>query len=162
MRRLESKLGSRRGNAMVEFALGAGLLFALFIGAFQYGFTFYLYNELQAAVRNGARYGSMRPYKAQGASCIDKNKTMVQYATVYGVPSLDSASLPSGSQPLVRGLTTDNVTVDYGTDASGVPYEVRVYVTNFTVNALFSSFTFNNKPFARAVFLGQYAPTLCD
>jgi hypothetical protein len=153
---------NKRGNAMLEFALSAAVLFALFSSTFQYGYTFYIYNELQGAVRNGARYASQRTYKASSSGCIDKTKDAIRYATVYGYPVLQAKDLPAGTPPSVRGLTIANVDVNYILDPSGVPFTVEVKIINFTVDALFSSYIFNNKPYAQAPFLGTYGPTLCD
>ena len=44
-----------RGNALIEFALSFFLLFAMFAGIFQFAYSFYVYNALVTAVREGAR-----------------------------------------------------------------------------------------------------------
>ncbi len=63
------RLGRRaeRGNAMIEFALSFGLLFAVFSGVFQFGYALYVYNSLESAVRAGARYASQRTYDSATA-----------------------------------------------------------------------------------------------
>ena len=43
-------LGPRGGNAMIEFALASAILIPLFIGTFQFGYTFYVYNLLATQV----------------------------------------------------------------------------------------------------------------
>lgn len=53
----------QRGNAFIEFALAAGILLPVMAGTFQFGFTFYTYNLLQAAVSNGGRYAAYRTYR---------------------------------------------------------------------------------------------------
>ena len=45
---------------MVEFALGSSLLVAAFTGTFQFGYTFYVYNNIETAVNNGAKYAALR------------------------------------------------------------------------------------------------------
>ena len=145
------------GNAMLEFALGASVLVSLLAGTFQFGYTFYVYDQLQSAVRNGVRYGSMRAYKSQEGSCVERVKTSVRNMVVYGTPNP-----ADGAPPLVRGLTRDKVTVTYTTDAEGVPSDVTVVINNFTVDAIFAKFTFNGKPFATVPYVGRYAPNECD
>ena len=39
--------GNRKGTAIVEFALGSGVLLAVFAGTFEFGYTFLQYNQLQ-------------------------------------------------------------------------------------------------------------------
>ncbi|MBI1788806.1 MAG: pilus assembly protein [Acidobacteria bacterium] len=154
---MRGRLGSRRGNAMVEFALGASLLISMLIGTFQFGYTFYIYDGLQAAVRSGARYAAKRAYKSSSAGCITKIQDSVKNMVVYGDPTP-----AGGSQPIVRGLTTGNVNVTYNPDAKGVPTTVQISVSGFVVDALFHTFTFNNKPEASIPFVGRYAPNECD
>ena len=55
----------RKGNAMLEFALATGILLPAFVGTFQFGYTFYVYNNLDTAVRGGARYASMQSTQRQ-------------------------------------------------------------------------------------------------
>ena len=62
------KLRARRGNAMLEFALASSILVPLFAGVFQFGYTLYVYNNLDSAVRGGARYASLRAYDSATAS----------------------------------------------------------------------------------------------
>ena len=49
---------------MIELALSAGVMIACLAGTFQFGYTFYIYDELVSAVGNGARYARMRSYRA--------------------------------------------------------------------------------------------------
>ena len=50
------------GNALIEFALAFGFLFPVLTGTFQFGYAFFVYNELQTAVREGARYAAFKTY----------------------------------------------------------------------------------------------------
>jgi Flp pilus assembly protein TadG len=139
---------NRKGNAMLEFALGATILFAAFAGTFQYGYTFYQYNLLEHAVNQGARYASMRPYDSTTATPTDTFKTAVKNMVVYGNPT-------GGTTAVVRNLTTANVNVS-ATFSSGIPSTVTVSVTNFTVNAIFGTTTFN-KPTATYPYTGIWS-----
>ena len=78
-------------------ALSAPLAFVIFTGTFQYGYTFYVYNQLQLAVRNGVRYGSLMDY--EGAACASAAQNTVKNVVVYGTPTP-----ASGASPVVRGL----------------------------------------------------------
>jgi len=54
--------GNRRGNAILEFAIGSSMLIGVFSGTFQFGCTFLQYNKLQMAVADAARYAALQPY----------------------------------------------------------------------------------------------------
>ena len=151
---MRRRLGSERGNTFVEFALAAGVLFAMFAATFQYGYTFYMYDRLQSCVRSASRYASTKPFRSQSQSCIDNTITTIKNVAVYGSPT-------GGSTPRVRGLALSNISVVYTRDVSGIPQKVTVQVQNFTVNAIFNSFRLNNKPFAEVPFVGRYAPNEC-
>lgn len=142
----------RRGNAMIEFALATSLLIPAFSGVFQFGYTLYQYNLLSSAVTNGARYASNRTYRAlSGGADLTKVKLATQNVVVYGSPA-------GGSIPQARGLTTSNVNVSFTTSSTGVPLTVKVAITNFTVNGIFKSYTFNNSPVITFPYTGRYAP----
>ncbi|SRR5258706_8065180 len=144
---------SKRGNAMLEFALSAGVLIPCLTGTFQFGYGMYNYNKLQSAVGEGGRYASLRTYRTLlGATDTDKVKLAVKNMVVYGTPS------PTGSSvPLVSGLGTSNVSVDYTTTSTGAPTSVTVKISSFAVDTIFTSFTFTGKPVVTYPFIGRYA-----
>ena len=143
---------SKRGNAMLEFALSAGILIPCLAGSFQFGYAFYTYNKLQSAIDQGGRYAAMRTYRdAAGTTDTDKVKLAVQNVVVYGTPS------PSGGEvPLVTGLGTGNVNVTY-TLTGGIPTSVQVSISSFAVNTIFATYTFAGKPVVTFPFIGRYA-----
>jgi len=143
---------SKRGSAIIEFALSAAVLVPCLAGTFQFGYGMYSYNRLQGAVNEGARYAALRTYRsANGATDTNKVKLAIKNVVVYATPS------PSdGATPTIAGLSTGNVNVTY--DAA-VPSTVKVNISSFTVNTLFASYTFTNKPAATYPFLGRYAPS---
>src|SRR5690349_6615797 len=112
----------QKGNAMMEFALGATILFATFAGTFQFGYTFYQYNLLEHAVNQGARYASMKPYDSTTATPTDAFKTAVRNVVVYGDPTGTNTSA------VVRNLTTANVNVS-ATFTNGIPSAVTVSIS---------------------------------
>jgi Flp pilus assembly protein TadG len=141
------------GNAMMEFAISAAILLPALAGSFQFGYTFYQYNLLQAAVSNGARYGMLRTYRCMaGETDVNKVKAAIRNMTVYGTPSPGE-----GAAPVVKGLTTDKIDVNFALTAEGLPTDLTVNVKNFTVKAIFQSYTFTGKPRLRVPYLGRYA-----
>jgi Flp pilus assembly protein TadG len=147
---------SRRGTAVVEFALGSGIFVALFAGTFGFGHTFYTYNKLETAVRNGARYGALLVYESNATTTDSAPSsdfvTAVQNVTAFGDPNP-----PSGTAPVVSGLTASNVAVTV-TFANGQPDTVRVHIRNYQVRSLFRNWTANRKPVASFGFMGRFAP----
>ena len=147
---------------MIEFALSSLVLVAMFIATFQFGYAFFVYNRLQTAVRNGARYASVRTFRAADSTSITKFKTAVQQMVVYG----NSAAV-SGSA-VVPGLTASNVTVKI-TDAGGndagiavMPDKVQVYVSSYTLDALFRTYSFTSKPYENFPYVGVWLPTFSE
>ena len=63
---------------MIEFALSFFLIFGFFAGTFQFGYMFYAYNTLVNAVRDGARYASLKPYDSASATPSSGFQTAVQ------------------------------------------------------------------------------------
>jgi Flp pilus assembly protein TadG len=149
---------SQRGNALIEFGLVSAVMLPLFFGTFQFGYTFYVYNLLQTQVRGGVRYASFRTFRPQDASSVATFKTavrnMVRFSTPDGsgtliVPNLDDGDIE------VKVLDKD------GADANSAnaPATVSITVSNYLVDAVFTSFTFNQRPFLEFPYFGRYAPT---
>jgi len=155
----KNRLGSRRGNAMVEFALASLILIPTFIGTFQFGYTFYVYNLLCTQVRAGARYASTRTFRCKTSTSITNFKTAVKNMVMYG------DSNPGGSATVLEpGLTEGQIVVDLRdaggvsiTDNTRVPAFVIVS-TNYSVNALVSTVNFTGKPRLQFPYTGQWAP----
>src|SRR5436190_17633496 len=80
-----SRLRNRRGNAMVEFALASSLLIPIFLGTFQFGYTFYVYNLLSTQMRSGARFASMKAFQCASGDANYKQK--VRNVVRYGNPA---------------------------------------------------------------------------
>src|SRR5881397_2105291 len=127
----------RRGNAILEFALSLGLLLSALAGVWEFGYTFYLYNNLESAVRNGARYGSLADYDGGSWNGADFTR-QVQNMVVYGNP--DPAS---GARPVVLGLDTSHVKVTPQLRGL-VPQRITVAINDFTVSTCFRRLTLNN------------------
>jgi Flp pilus assembly protein TadG len=140
---------SRRGNGAIEFAIGFSLLWGCFSGVFQYGYSMYIYNSLQAAVTDGAAYASRATICKTSNSFRDAVRGMV----VFGDPAASSGAAR------VPNLTVGKV--DVLRTPTDFPSTVTIRITDFTVNALFQSFTFSNKPTVTMPFIGQYQTGGC-
>ena len=143
-------VSQRKGTAVVEFALGSGVLLAGFSGAFEFGYALIQYNRLESAVAQGARYASMLPYDSTTETPSATFLSAVQNMVLYGSPS-------AGNAPALNGLTPGNINLVV-TFSNGVPSSVEISVTGYAINALFGSFTLNGKPRVTYSYQGVWAP----
>lgn len=139
-----------RGSAIVEFALGSGVLLAAFAGCFQIGYTLIQYDRLQTAVAQAARYASLAPYDSATATPSSSFLSAVQNMVLYGSPV-------AGSSPVVSGLTAANVNLVV-TFTNGVPGAMLVSISAYSINALFGVHTLNGKPQATYSYQGVWSP----
>ena len=144
-----SRRRRQRGNALIEFALAFGFLFPLLTGTFQFGYAFFLYNQLQNAVRQGARFAALKTYDSASTTPSTAFRDSVRNAVVFGNPA-------GGSIPVAKSLTTSNVTLNV-TFSNGVPNMMTVSIQNYTLDALLRTFTLN-RPSASFSYVGVYAP----
>lgn len=142
--------GNRNGNAMLEFAIGSGVLVAAFTGTFQFGYTFLQYNNLENAVARGARYASVVPYDSATATPSAAFQTAVQNMVLYGNPT-------AGTSAVLPGLTTANVNLTVAF-TNGVPSAMMVSISGYTINSIFATTTLTNKPRATYVYQGVWTP----
>ncbi len=140
----------RHGSAIIEFAIGSGVLLAVFTGTFEFGYTLVQYNKLQTAVAQGARYASMVPYDSATATPSTAFSSAVRNMVLYGSPS-------GGTTPAVSRLTAGNVRLDV-TFTNGVPGSVKVSIAGYRINALFGTAMLSGKPQATYPYLGVWAP----
>ena len=144
------KPGSRSGNTLLEFAIGSLLVVPAFVGTFQFGYTFFRYDTLESAVNSGALYASLAIYESSTTTPTSALLAAVRNQVVYGNPA-------GGTIPLLPGLATSNVNLEVAF-TNGVPSAMTVYVTGYTIEALFGNLVCNNKPKARYPFNSIYAP----
>lgn len=149
--RLNSRRENQRGNAVLEFALGFALLWALFAGVYQFGYSFYVYNRLQTAVANATELGAKMNYDTGNPS---NYTTALQNMVVYGDET-------AGTTAIVPGLTASNVNVGVTLDAQSMPRDVTVSISGYTISAIFSSFTPTNKPRVSAKYYGTIICSTC-
>jgi Flp pilus assembly protein TadG len=138
----------RRGNAILEFTLAATFFVPLMLGAFQFGYGFYVYNRLVGAVQGGARYASLRDYDSTSSPSAAFSAA-VKNVVVYGDPA-------GGSSPIVPGLSTDKVNITAVMNGS-VPDMVTVSVHNFSIYAVVTTIHLTGKPSASHRYRGRVA-----
>lgn len=138
----------RRGHALIELAVSAAVMVSCLAGTFQFGYTFYIYNQLVTAVGNGGRYAAMRTYRRD----VEKSRTAIQNMVVYG------NSRPENMTPVVPNLRPDQVEVEWVKDKSGAPTAVRVAIRNYPVNAVFKTISLDGRPGVEFPYVGRYAP----
>jgi len=141
------------GHAMLELAISAAVMVSFLAGTFQFGYTFYVYNELVTAIGNGGRYAAMRTYRGGSAEDIEKSKKAIRNMVAYG-----DAEPAEGAQPAVAHLSPDQVEVAWTMNEAGAPEYVAVSIREFTVDAVFKKFTFSGRPGVEFPFVGKYAP----
>jgi hypothetical protein len=139
-----------RGSSLLEFAVATGILVPLFTGTFQFGYTLFVYNDLQSAVRGGARYASMRSYDSASSAPSAGFLAAVRNMVVYG-------NADGTGKPVAPGLAAANVEVLPNMNGAA-PESITVEITGYSVNAVFTSFTFNGKPSATFSYTGTPAP----
>jgi Flp pilus assembly protein TadG len=138
------------GGTIVEFALGIGLLWLLFSGVYQFGYSFYIYNRLQLSVSNAAMYASMTTYDA---SYPDKFTTTIKNLVVYG-------TVTAGTKPIVPGLTASNVQIILN-PVAGLPTVVTIRIRNYQIASIFAKYMLQDKPRVTTLFIGQVTCSTC-
>lgn len=147
------KRAPERGHAMLELAVSAGVLMACLAGTFQFGYAFYVYDQLVSAVGSGARYAGSRTYRAASPADLEKGRAAIRNLVVYG----NSRRAPD-AVPITPGLKPENVQIAWVMDGSGKPSAVDVTIVNYPLNAMFGAFRLDHRPFAEFPYIGRYAP----
>ncbi len=149
-RRSRARAGRRSGSAILEFAIGSGVLLAAFTGTFRFGYSFLQYNRLTNAVAQGARYAGIVPYDSATATPSATFVSAVRNMVLYGDPG-------GGTTTVVPGLAAANVNLTV-TFTDGVPTAMTVSVSGYTIDAVFGSETLTNKPKFTYPYLGIWSP----
>lgn len=148
------KRSSERGHAMLELAVCAAVMVSFLAGTFQFGYTFYIYNQLVTAVGNGGRYAAQRTFRAATAQDTERGNAAIRNMVVYGDPQpvADAA-------PVVPNLKPEQVEIRWVADGPGAPKAVDVWIHGYTLNAVFRAFTFESRPSVEFPHVGRYAPS---
>jgi len=142
------------GHAMLELAFSAAVMMSCLGGTFQFGYTFYVYNQLVSAVGNGGRYAATRTYRAASPEDVEKGRTAIRNMVVFGDPQPAADAVP-----VVQNLTPAQVEVKWVGDPAGAPEAVDVSVAVYTVNAVFGSMKLDGRPAVEFPYVGRYAPS---
>jgi Flp pilus assembly protein TadG len=145
-----------RGHAMLELAISASLMVTCLMGTFEFGYTFYVYNQLVTAVGNGGRYAAMRTYHGASDQDVEMSNRAIRNMVVYGDPEPTADAVPAvvklkPEQVEVRWIMADK------SDAKGAPAAVNVSIRDYTVDAVFKTFTFSGRPTVEFPFVGPMA-----
>ena len=143
------RLRRQRGSALIEFAITFVILFPLMAGVFEFGYAFFIYNQLKNAVREGSRYASLITYDSATATYSDAFGNAVRNMAVYGNPA-------GGTTPNIPRLTTAHVALSV-TFTNGVPAAVTVSIRGYSLDTIFKTFVLN-KPSCTFPYVGRYAP----
>jgi hypothetical protein len=122
-------------------------------GTVQFGYTFYIYNQLVTAVGNGGRYAAMRTYRAATPRDLEKGKAAIRNMVVYG-----DARPELNAPRQVANLNPEQVQVEWVLDESNRPAAVNVGIADYTVDAVFGIFHFTGRPAVEYPYLGRFAP----
>ena len=150
---------NERGTTVAEFAVVALLFFTIIFAIIEFGRLLYTHNALTDATRRGARYASIH----HGAT--DADKLAVKNYIVYGPNATYDAKGNPTSSPLINGLSTTMISVDFvGVDADGNPATpgMTAYGTNLgsaTVSIQNYQFNLSIPVIGRTLTLPAYKTT---
>jgi Flp pilus assembly protein TadG len=115
-----------RGVQLVELAIVLPILLLLFAAVAEFGRYFYEYTTVAKGARVGARYLASKSVMSTQADWKTNAKNLVVYGNTAG----------SGT-PILTGLTTANVDVQYVGGTTGVPDLVKVSIINYQHQSVF-------------------------
>ena len=122
----------QRGATLVEFAIGATVFITAMFAVIEFGRALWTHNALADAARRAARYAVNQPASTPAGdpttayytgTSVPATVTAIRNVAVYGDPA-------GGSQPMVNGLTPNNINVQYTNFGVGQG-TVAVTVTNY-------------------------------
>ena len=99
---------TERGASLIEFAIAGTVFLTVLFGILECGRLLWTHNALKDAARRGARYATLR-LKDSGGS-----KLAIQKMVIYGDPNAN----PATANPIVSGLTTNDVSVTYNNSSN--------------------------------------------
>ena len=117
MLRIKNFKQDERGASLVEYAISATVFILAVFAVLEFGRALWAHNALTDAARRGARYAALH----QPGAGEDANiKNLVVYGKTTG-----------GTQPLLPGLSTTNVTVSRSSDFSVNSGTATVSITGY-------------------------------
>jgi Flp pilus assembly protein TadG len=109
-----------RGVQLVELAIVIPIMLLLFASVAEFGRYFYEYTTVAKSARLGARYLAAKSAVSTTVNWKANAKNLVVYGNTAGTGS-----------PILTGLSTDNVDVQYLGGTTGVPDTVKVSIVNY-------------------------------
>jgi Flp pilus assembly protein TadG len=136
---------SERGTAIVEFAITATFFLMIIMAIVSGGHLFFTHNAMVESTRRGARYAATQclPNLAgcpNSATSLARVRNVVLYGT-------DTA----GTSPLVNGLTTANVQVDYSANFGVSQGTVSVKIIDYSYTFAVAATIINMPPYQTTV-----------
>lgn len=118
-----------RGQAVVEYALVAVVVFLLLLGLFDFGRAVWTYSSVSAAAREGARYAMVRGYEClRQQFCTPGSET--QATALTPCSSSSASSVVAKACSYLAGIDLSRARVEvllpYGGNHPGQPVRVRV------------------------------------
>ena len=157
MLHIKSCKKNERGSTLVEFAIGITVFATAMFAVLEFGRALWVHNALSDAARRGARYAVLH----HGATEADKQA--VRNYVVYGPNGTYDVDGNPTSPPLIGGLTTDMVIVDFdGINIGGNPPQSLPFGSNIgsaTVKIENYEFNLNIPVVGRALTLPAYTTT---
>ena len=114
---------NERGIQLVELALVLPIFLMLFGATAEFGRFFYEYTTLAKGTRAGSRYLVTAPVTAT-------EDTIARNIVVYG-------NAAGTGSPIVKGLTTANVTITREGGVPALPETVKVQITGYQYQPIF-------------------------
>ena len=108
-----------RGVQLLELAIVLPIMLVLFGAVAEFGRYFYEYTTVAKAARVGTRYLASKSVES-GVSYQANAKNLVVYGNIGGTGS-----------PVLPGLTTANVDVQYIGGTKGIPDLVKISIVNY-------------------------------
>lgn len=131
------------GVQLVETAIVIPILLILFAATAEFGRYFYEYTTVAKAARVGARYLASKSVTSS-TDYVGPAKNLVVYGNIAGT-----------GDPVLPGLTVNNVDVQYDGPISGVPNTVTVRIINYQHDPIFDlGGMLNNTSLSLAVDVG--------
>jgi len=124
-----------QGVQLVELALVLPIMLLLFASVAEFGRYFYEYTTVAKGARLGARYLVSK----SATSNVNDWEAIAKNIVVFGNAAGDGA-------PILPGLTTANVDVQYSGGTAGVPELVTVSIINYEHESLFDLGQMLNAP----------------
>jgi len=138
---------NERGGSVAEFAVVALVFFMIIFGIIEFGRFLYTHNALTDASRRGARYAALHQ---ENAPCVIN-------VVIYGEGNINPNTCAPTGPPLINGLTSTNVIVQY---QGSSPNSYGMNIGTTTVRIQNYSFHLSIPLLDRTITMPAYTTTL--